>query len=140
MRVYKLILFSILLAMMQVPASAVMVVEPEISFVTTSPSRHIFQTRVIMKEVGFDHLSTEVQIDWLGESDNSPNDLKVTHSKTLFEAGFHVFGSARFFIKKNNLYLELKGVHTYTYESERFIFLVEPDGVVTQISPKSENQ
>jgi hypothetical protein len=117
-----------------------MVVEPNINFVATSPSRFGFQTRVIMKELGFDHLSTEVQIEWLGSSDSSPNDLKVIHSKTLFEANFHVFRSARFFVKKNKLYLELTGAHNGTYESERYVFLVQPEGVITQIKPKLEKQ
>jgi hypothetical protein len=140
MRACKIILVSLSLAIMQLPASAVMVVEPDVSFVTTSPSRYDFQTRVIIREVGFDHLSTEVQIDWLAASDSSPNDVKIIHSKTLFEAGFQVVSSARFYIKKSKLYLELKCVHTYTYESERFVFLVEPDGVITQIKPKLDEQ
>jgi hypothetical protein len=140
MRVYKIILLSIVLGLLQTPASAVIVVEPNISFVATSPSRFEFEARVILKEVGFEHLSAEVQIDWLGGADDGSNDLKVVHSKTLVEGGFQIVSSARFFVKKNKLYLELKCVHTYTYEKQRFIFYVEPEGVITQITPKPEGQ
>jgi hypothetical protein len=95
--------------------------------------------RVVIKTVGFEHVSTQVQIDWLAEDENGSNgELKVDHAQTIITAGFHTLGFARFYVKSGKLYLELKGVHTYSYEQERYVFLMKGDGKVKQIFPVSE--
>lgn len=108
-------------------------VDPNVSSVVSSGPQireGDIQCRVILKSVGFEHISTEVQLDWLALSGDSIGTVEVTHSEKIIEPGWHVVNSARFYVEKGKQYLELNGVHTYSYEKERYVFLIKPEGVV----------
>jgi hypothetical protein len=137
---FKCIMLCLLLTGLTAKADAVKI-DPDITTVVTSTNGWgTPRYRVSFRQVGFEHVSTEVQLDWLGEAENSENNFLVTHSETIVAVGFHTLSSARFFTKKGKQYLELKGVHTYSYQKERLVFVVEPDGVVKQIKPRLDNQ
>jgi hypothetical protein len=94
--------------------------------------------RVVIKTVGFEHVSTQVQVDWLKASDENNAEggaMKVDRSETIIAPGWCSIASARFYVKSGKLYLELSGTHTYTYEKERYVFLMQGDGVAKQIVP-----
>jgi hypothetical protein len=121
-------------------------VDPGVTSVITEPLNphskwESCSCRVVIKTVGFEHVSTQVQVDWLKESDenNAEGALELQHSETMVEPGWRSIGSARFYVKSGKLYLELIGTHTYTYENERYVFLMKRDGVAKQILPVVPN-
>jgi hypothetical protein len=131
----------LLLLVLYVSASQAVSVDPNVvSVVTARENAGAVQYRVVLKEVGFEHLSTEVQLDWLMLSGNSEGTMDLNHSETIIEPGFHIISSARFYMKKGKQYLQLRGIHAYSYAKERYVFLLEPEGVVKQIEPRLDTQ
>jgi hypothetical protein len=131
----------LLLLLLHAGTTHALSVDPNVvSVVTARENSGAIQYRVILKEAGFEHLSTEVQIDWLKLSDNNEGTMAISHSETVIESGFHIINSARFYEKKGKQYLELLGMHTYSHAKERYVFLLEPEGIVKQIEPRLDNQ
>jgi hypothetical protein len=109
-------------------------VDPNVVSVVSSPgdvgSAGAVECRVILKQIGFQILSTEVQLDWLMSSDEGEGTVTITHSETIIPSGgFHVVNSARFYLKGGKQYVELLGAHNGSGERERYVFLIEPEGV-----------
>jgi isoleucyl-tRNA synthetase len=101
------------------------IVDPDVTYVVTRSENDY---RVILKATGFEHTSTEVQLDWLGYNERAET-REVQHTETRVELGRYFLNKARFFTKKGKQYLEVKGwdTHSYPMKKQRFVFLVEPN-------------
>jgi hypothetical protein len=92
--------------------------------------------RVIVRTDGWEHVSSEVTVEWISDRLSDQIGPRVVHSAILVGGGFFSLGAPKLTVQLNSVRVALSGSMTHSYNSEvHCVFELKPTGKVDRVRP-----